>query len=537
MDRKFLLSADNITYEFASGRTLFKGIRAAIAAGEKVALIGSNGVGKSTFIKILAGQTLPTSGEIVRDRAVYYLPQISTIAQNIKENSVLNFLSSLSDEWWEIGNILETKLDTSLDMSLPVGSLSSGELTKLFLAIGLSTEPSLLLLDEPTNHMDFAALETLKKFLIEFSGAFVIVSHKPFFLDQVVNTTWELSESGLKVYGGNYSAYKTQKETELEVALRTQELAKKELKRVRETALEEQKRAARSRREGRLQAHDRSMGKSAKRYFESRASATAGSASKKHEAAVNKATQSLIDSKIRTHKATLVHLEQGSSKKGKSLIDIQGANLKIGDEFLLKDIQFHISSGERIAISGANGSGKSSLIKAILSIGEENCPTSLEAGKVLVSKDMKVVYLDQTYDLVDRNLTILGNMQTANSNLEYQLLRQQLGHFLFFNDEVNKKADLLSGGELARLALATISISETDLLVLDEPTNNLDLETVAQIVEALSEYEGAILVISHDLDFLSKVQITKAFKIKHKALQTTVYLPDKQEEYYRELLE
>lgn len=327
MDRKSLLTADNITYELASGRSLLKGIRAGITHGEKIALIGANGVGKSTFLKILAGQFQPTEGSVIRDVSVYYLPQVSTIGQETKENTVLNFIGSLSDEWWEIGNILEAKLGTSLDMSLPVGSLSGGELTKLFLAIGLSRDPSLLLLDEPTNHMDFAALETLKNFLKSFTGAFVIVSHKPFLLDQVANTTWELTQSELKVYGGNFSAYKAQKETELQVALRTHELAKKELQRALYSSLEEQKRAARSRKEGRLQAQDRSMGRLERDFFANKASASAGSAAKKHEAAIAKATQKLEDSKMRTNKVTLVRLEEGSSKKGRNLVNIQGAHL------------------------------------------------------------------------------------------------------------------------------------------------------------------------------------------------------------------
>lgn len=536
MERKSFLIADNISYQLVSTRTLFKDVRVTVNEGDRIALVGANGVGKSTLLKILASEIKPSSGSVTRDGAVYYLPQISTITQSNQNTTVLEFLSSLSDEWWQITNLLEAKLGTSLDLSLPISSLSGGELTKLFLAIGLQKDPNVLLLDEPTNHLDFWALEQLKNFLVEFEGAFVIVSHKPFFLDQVVNTTWELTSSTLKVYGGDYSGYKSQKQTEFQVALRTLEVAKKELKRVAESALIEEKRAAKSTREGRKQAHDRSMGKAARRYFENRASATAGTASKKHEAAISKATQKLEDAKIKTSKATIVRLEEGSSKKGRNLIDIQGANLKTGNQFLLKDIRLHISSGDRIAISGANGSGKSSLLKAILGVDRENSQVFLESGEVLASKSMKFVYLDQTYKIINRKLTVLENMQKANSSLEYRLLRQQLGHFLFFNDEVNKRAEMLSGGELARLALAIISIAEIDLLVLDEPTNNLDLETVAQIVEALEEYQGAICVISHDLDFLSKLQITKAFKIKNKALQSTVFLPDETEEYYQELL-
>ncbi|MGL5193375.1 MAG: ATP-binding cassette domain-containing protein, partial [Chroococcales cyanobacterium] len=147
-----------------------------------------------------------------------------------------------------------------------------------------------------------------------------------------------------------------------------------------------------------------------------------------------------------------------------------------------------------------------------------------------------VVYLDQSYGFVNRQQTILENMQSANPQLSYQLLRQQLGHFLFFNDEVYKSAAVLSGGELARLAIAMISISEIDLLILDEPTNNLDIETVEQMIQAINDYQGAIWVISHDLDFLSQIQINQAFKIKDQSLQPTTFLPQDTEAYYQELL-
>ncbi|WP_016872718.1 ATP-binding cassette domain-containing protein [Chlorogloeopsis fritschii PCC 9212] len=186
-----------------------------------------------------------------------------------------------------------------------------------------------------------------------------------------------------------------------------------------------------------------------------------------------------------------------------------------------------------MAIAGANGSGKSSLAKAILDSSEE---AFFESGEVLLSPTMKAVYLDQTYALINREKTILENMQAANSNLNYQLLRQQLGHFLFKYDDVNKSASVLSGGELARLALAIISISEIDLLILDEPTNNLDIETVEQVVEGINEYQGALWVISHDLDFLSRINITKAFKLSQQAIQMTRYLPKESEQYYQELL-
>lgn len=528
------LLAEGLTYELTSTRTLFKGIQVSVEQGDRIALVGANGVGKSTLLQILAGQIDPSAGSVWRSGSIYYLPQISTIRQQIKADTVLNFLSSISDEWWKISNILEMQFNTTLDLSLSIDRLSGGELTKLFLAIGLSQEPNVLLLDEPTNHMDYLALEELQQFLRQFDGAFIIVSHKPFFLDRVVDTTWELTPNGVTVYGGNFSLYREQKQAEMEARLRSHEVARKELKRAKAAAMQEQQRADQSRRNGRQKFLSGSIDKVAAGGLMRKAEVTAGKLKQKHEAAVSDAAQKVAQTKVRTNKATSIQLEQ-RSQKHKNLIEIRGANLWVADRLLLENIQFHLACGDRVAIAGANGSGKSSLTKAILNV--KGSRSFLESGDVLLSATMKVVYLDQTYELVNRDLTILENMQAANPELDYQLIRQQLGHFLFFNDDVYKSASVLSGGELARLALAIVSICEIDLLILDEPTNNLDIPTVEQIVEAVNEYHGALMLISHDLDFLSRINITKAFKLQNRALQMTTYLPNQLEQYYLELLD
>ncbi|GET42362.1 ABC-F family ATP-binding cassette domain-containing protein [Microseira wollei] len=527
MDKKAVLLGENLGYEISSTRTLFKGVQVSIESRARIALVGRNGVGKSTLLKIMAGEINPTNGSIYRHGIVYYLPQISTIREEIKADTVLDLLSDISEEWWKIEEILPAKFSTTLDLSLPIANLSGGELTK-------PQEPKVLLLDEPTNHMDLQALENLSQFLNDFDGAFVIVSHKPFFLDQVVDITWELTPEGIKVYGGNFSLYREQKETELAAALRTHEIARKELKRAKTSALQEQQRAAQSRRSGREKFLNGSIDRIKAGLLKSQGETTAGIAKKKHEAAVEKANQKVEETQVKTNNVTQVQLAE-KSHKPRSLIDIQGAKLRVGDRLLIENIHLHISAGDRVAMAGANGSGKSSLAKAIL--GMKNSPAFLESGEVLLANGMKAVYLDQTYELVNRNRTIIENMQAANPNLNYQLLRQQLGHFLFKYDDVNKQASVLSGGELARLAIAMIGISEIDLLILDEPTNNLDIETVDQMVAGINEYQGAIWVISHDLDFLSRSGITKAFQLKDRTLRMTAYLPNELERYYQELVE
>ena len=532
MQKKSILVAENLAYEISADRTLFEKVNVSIEDNDRISLIGPNGVGKSTLLKILAGKISPTTGSLTSNGVIYYLPQISTIQEEIKADTVFNFLSSICDEWWKIEDILETKFSTSLDLSLPVTNLSGGELTKLFLAIGLFQEPSLLLLDEPTNHMDLLALESLSCFLNDFNRALVIVSHKPFFLDRVTDITWELTPEGMNIYGGNFSFYREQKDIELQVALRNHEVARKEFKRSKNAVLKDQQRADQSRIKGRQKALSGSIGKLEAGNLLRKAQVSAGTAKNKHEAAVAKATQRLQETKIKTTKSTSIQIQE-KSHKSRNLIDIQNASLKIGNRLLIENIQLHISSRDRVALSGHNGSGKSSLVKAIL--GDDSAV--LESGEVLLAPNIKAVYLDQTYELVNRDQTILENMQAANSHLSYQLLRQQLGHFLFKNDDVNKSASVLSGGELARLAIAIISISEIDLLILDEPTNNLDIETVDQMIEGINEFGGALWVISHDFDFLSRININKAFNLSNQALQMTVHLPSETQQFYQELLD
>ncbi|BAZ53465.1 ABC transporter-related protein [Nostoc sp. NIES-4103] len=538
-----MILAENLTYELSVERILFQEVQVSIGIGDRIALVGKNGVGKSTLLKILAGQINPTQGSVWQNGVVYYLPQISTIKQEINTDTVLNFLISISDEWWKIEEILQAQFYTNLDLSLPISNLSGGELTKLFLAIGLSQDPNVLLLDEPTNHMDLLALESLRQFLEGFAGAFVIVSHKPFFLDQVTTVTWELTSGGVKVYGGNFSEYRQQKQIEQEAAWRSHEVARKELKRVQATAMQEQQRAAQSHRNGRAKFLSGSIDRAAAGAMKTKAQVSAGTAKKKHEVAVAKATQKVAETKVKTTKVTSIQLAEKSQKR-RNLIDIQGANLWVSERLLIENIQLHVSSGDacgkthsrqRLAIVGANGAGKSTLAKAILGMDKQTA--ILQSGEVILASAMKAVYLDQTYELVNRQKTILENMQAANPSLSYQLLRQQLGHFLFKYDDIHKSASVLSGGELARLAIAIISISEIDLLILDEPTNNLDIETVEQMVTGINDYQGALWVISHDIDFLSRINITQSFKLQEQTLQMTTYLPSTPEQYYQELLE
>ncbi len=528
-----VLNGSNLSYELPSlgtlPRILFQNVNVTIHQDSRIGLIAANGMGKSTFLKILAGEIIPQQGTVTRMGSVFYLPQISTLDLQVSQNSVLDWLSSHSDEWWTITALLAEKFAMELVLSQPLSSLSGGELTKLWLAHALSKQPDILLLDEPTNHLDLPGLEQLERALQGFCGAVVIVSHKPFFLDRVVSRIWELTPGKIQVYGGNYTFWRSQKEIAEENALRLHEVARKQLQQAETAAQKEEQRAAQSRQQGRKNAG--SIPKIIASEKKRSAEVTAGIAKKKHEALLEKAHQKVLETRIPTTKCAFIQLEEVSHKQ-RNLINIQGANLSLGSRLLIKNIQLHIASGDRVAIAGVNGSGKSSLAKAILGIDKG----IFTGGEVAIASSMKIVYLDQNYQLVNRSATVLENMQLVNPKLNYQLHRQQLGHFLFCHDAVYKPASSLSGGELARLAMAMISVAAIDLLILDEPTNNLDLLTINQFVDGLNAFSGAIWVISHDIDFQSRIGITQAYHIKNHQLQPLTYLPKDREKYYQELL-
>lgn len=526
--RSPILVAENLSYTIDSTQTLFEDVHLSLQNEDRVALIGTNGVGKSTLLKILAGQVQPSAGSVTCRGLTYYLPQVSTMQANLPSGSVLDFLYTQSHEWWEIVQILEASFRTELDLSLPISDLSGGERVKLLLAVGLSRSPDVLLLDEPTNHLDYLALEDLRKMLNSFSGACIIVSHKPFFLDQVAQTVWELSPAGVQIYGGNFSDYKLQKQRETAAKARSHETARKELKRAKASALKEQQRAARSNREGRRQALSSGLPRVVAGARKRRAENTAAKLKVKHDQAIANATQQVTDTKVRTQRTTGLQLTVNTHKH-RTLVEISDTHLWVADRLLVKDLQLCIASGDRISLIGPNGSGKSCLVKALLRM--DTTPAVLKSGNVKLA-NMRTVYLDQSYTFVDRPRTVLENLQQANPELNYQLLRQQLGHVLFFGDDVHKPASVLSGGELARLAIAIITISKLDLLILDEPTNNLDIVTVDQMVATLNNYQGALWVISHDLDFLSRLQITRSFLLKDQRLRQTAVLPEERTRFH-----
>ena len=274
MKSKVLINAQNISLETESG-TILNGVTVSISESERIGLVGPNGSGKTTLMKVMGGIAKPSKGEVFSSCSTYYVPQLNLplFKSNI---SISDYLSKATDEWWNITSILETKFDIhDLDIQQSLSTLSGGELMKLHLAVAFALNPDVLFLDEPTNHLDLSSVDTLIQFLKGYKGSYVIISHDPFFLDQVVDTIWEIEGKKINKFGGNYSEYREQKAALLAGKERQHEAAQKELRVIKRSVQLENKRAARSKQVGKDIKFDRSMPAIQKGFFANKASLSA----------------------------------------------------------------------------------------------------------------------------------------------------------------------------------------------------------------------------------------------------------------------
>lgn len=532
MRMQTLLSTTDIGFEL-SEKPLFKAVTFSIALGDRIALIGRNGSGKSTLLKIVAGLVDPTSGRVESSARVHYLPQLEFSLFERAEN-VDAFLESASQSW----PIVHASLDrlfgpTAINPEKEVRALSGGELAKLLIAIADANNPDLLLLDEPTNHLDAEGLEVLKKYLRGFKGAFVVISHDPLFLDHVATTVWEIDGTKLTRFGGTYSEYHEQKRRADEARMRDLEAAQKEVKKARRAIEARETRAARATRAGKQSKSEPSRDKFAEGYFKGRSEKGVGRLKRQQDQMMAERQESVEHLRKPRRKTAHVTLAVGVERSKRMLVSVSDGVLSVDNRKLIEGINLRIEFGDRVVLTGGNGSGKSSLVKALVGA----LGISILEGVVKRSGSLEAVYLDQKYQTVRPKESILDNLLRANPNLSENAARGQLGKFLFGEDlSIRNTAGILSGGETARLALAQATSRPIDLLVLDEPTNNLDIETLDIIADALEDFPGALIVISHNVHFLARLGITAAFALTSGRLKVMKTIPKDEEEFYRELI-
>lgn len=482
-----LLEVKNLE-KWIGARKLFSEISFSIYSGDRIALIGRNGTGKSTILKIILNQDYDYSGEINKKSNIAYLPQYYNYPP---EQTVEEFMT---EETYNYGEFLKLMKKFGFEVEFldrRIADCSGGEQTKMQLIRLLSSqEVKLLILDEPTNHLDLETRDWLASFLDDFKGAVLIVSHDRYFLDQTVKEIWELEQQDLKTYSGNYSDYKKLKETELQRQYKEYEEYQAEKKRLKRRKRKQQQFVQKTDGKGKrtdsfwhvTKGSDRRQGRFAKRV-------------KSLESQIEKLDRKekpIENRKINPDFERRVIYDQ-------IIVEAKDLSKSFADNNLFEDINFKINKDSKIALMGKNGSGKSVLLKIILDEIEAS------SGKILRSSQLKIGYFSQKIDNLNPENTILEELKLKNPDQDQEIIRTFLGSMLFEGRDVFKRIKDLSLGERVRVVFAVLLLGKFNLLLLDEPLNHLDLESREIIEKALKNYNGALLVVSHNRYFIKEL--------------------------------
>jgi len=501
-----LAGLQNLTFEFGA-RAIVEDATWHIHPGERIGLIGYNGTGKSTLLKLFAGEYLPSKGTVERSRSttIGYLHQdllsfdtsesilqvamgaferVMQVQKEIEElgnelekeeneEKLIKYTDLLSEMDLIDGYNVEHKTEDVLhglgfkqeDLNRPYKDFSGGWRMRVLLAKMILMKPDLLMLDEPTNHLDLPSIEWLEKYLLHYQGAVIIVSHDKYFLDRMVNKVVELYQRKLHFYTGNYTYYQQEKEIRVEMQQRAFE-NQQDFIRQQERFIER---------------------------FKAKAS----------KAAQAQSVQKRLDKIERVEEASIerpnMRINFSVEKTpGKVICTLKNLKKNFGPIEILNGTDAEIERGDKIALIGANGKGKSTLLRIIADRerfeGERNWGHNV-AESFYAQHQLEHLKLDNN---------LVEELQTAGSKKTDLELRTILGCFLFSGDDVDKKIRVLSGGEKARVALAKTIISKSNFLMLDEPTNHLDMHSVDLLAESLNNYEGSLILVSHDRYFISK---------------------------------
>lgn len=515
-----LAGLQNVTFEFGA-RTIVEDATWHIHPMERIGLIGYNGTGKSTLLKVIVGEYQPSKGTVERSRStsIGYLHQdllsfdtnesilqvalhafdrarkvqqeLDEITKKLETDSSEELLLEYSyklHEFEEAGGYeIEHKTEEVLqglgfsnaDLDRPYRQFSGGWRMRVLLAKMILQAPDLLLLDEPTNHLDLPSIEWLEKYLQHYKGAVVIVSHDKYFLNRMVKKVVELYQRELHIYNGNYDFYEKEKAIRIEM---------------QQKAYENQ--------QDYIRQNERLVER-----FRAKASKAA-------------MAQSIIKKLDRLERIEDVTLERPDIRinfnvdktPGKVLVELKHISKQFKNIEILENTSAEIERGDKIALIGANGKGKSTLLRIIA--GTETFEGERKWGHNIDP----AFYAQHQLESLNLDNTILDEMRQAGAQKTDLELRALLGGFLFGGDDVDKKIKVLSGGEKARVALAKTIISKANFLLLDEPTNHLDIHSTELLVEALNRYQGSIILVSHDRYFVSKIA-NKIWEIKDKEIK------------------
>lgn len=502
-----LAGLQNVTFEFGA-RVIVEDATWHIQPGERIGLIGYNGTGKSTLLKLLVGEYLPSAGTIERSRttSIGYLHQdllsfdtndsilqvalgafekvlqlereIEELGKELERTGDEKTLHEYSDKLHELetlgGYDIHHRTEEVLqglgfsndDLQRPYKEFSGGWRMRVLLAKMILQQPDLLLLDEPTNHLDLPSIEWLEKYLLHYQGSVVIVSHDKYFLNRMVTKIVEVYQQKLHIYTGNYDYYEKEKAIRIEM---------------QQKAYENQ--------QDYIRQNERLVER-----FRAKAS----------KAAMAQSILKKLDKLERIEDAEIERPDirinfRVDKTPGKVLVELKNVSKAFGENVIIENSSVEIDRGDKIALIGANGKGKSTLLRIIAGVeaftnGERKWGHNVEES----------FYAQHQLEALNVNNTILDEMKECGSQMTELELRGLLGCFLFSGDDADKKIKILSGGEKARVALAKTIVSKANFLMLDEPTNHLDMHSCDLLIDALNKYQGSIILVSHDRYFVSK---------------------------------
>jgi len=484
-------------------RTLWRNVSFSLTK-KRYALVGPNGAGKSTLAKIIAKELAPQSGSVQGRGSIKYLPQDTSPEPN---TTVAEFLQTL---WLssQVDHQLVQKLISTIDLTKRLTELSGGEWIRVRLAQCLAESPDFLILDEPTNNLDTQARQALYDFLRLYRLGILVISHDRELL-QFVDTTLELSNRGLSVYGGNFDFYWQQRQLERENLQRNADVLNREQRKKENERIEKIAHQEKRMRDAKKRIPNDGLPKIILGRRKRQAEASLAKLNVQEKQFVESAQQSAQESikKLKTDPFLRLDFSSARAPAGKTLVSVQNFNLKFlaSSEYLWKKpIDLLVKGSQRWHVHGCNGAGKSTLLKSILHV--NSLKLIHREGTIQTAAHM--AYLDQRYSLLDPEKSVLDNI-FENSRFGLVELRNELAFYGFTGDQVFQPVKTLSGGEILKASLAQIFLARVipDLILLDEPTNNLDFQSQNLLLSALEKFQGALILISHDTHFVTHLKI------------------------------
>ncbi|MBO9667674.1 MAG: ABC-F family ATP-binding cassette domain-containing protein [Bdellovibrio sp.] len=499
----FQVTARSLGFELPHGQKVFSSLSFTLQPGRH-GLVGPNGVGKSTLAKVLAHELTPTEGQLTVSHQVIYLAQ----SQERPSISVGEYLSDLWESSFADPAVWGPLLG-DIDVAKPVSVLSGGEWMRLRIVKALAQPAGLLILDEPTNNLDKEGRALIHNFVTDYQGSLLIISHDRELLE-LMDSILEMSNQGISVYGGDFSFYEEQRHSERERDQQNLDRLRQEKRKVEKERHEKVDAQEKRMRRGAEQGARGGMPKILLGARKRNAQVTQARVGVNEEKRVEKSQEEFksFHLEMKSQSALRLDLPESHLPAGKMIFDLENFNFKFhGQEKPLwkENLNWLMKGPERVALAGRNGVGKSTLIQLLLhqgTLGSGESQGRLHMGEV------KTAYLDQEYSILDWNKTVLENLMDVNAKGAV-LLRNELAAFQFMKEQVHQKIDSLSGGEKLKAALAMILLSDSppQLLILDEPTNNMDLQSLEVLEDLLRAYKGALLVVSHDQVFLENIGI------------------------------